>query len=133
MYSSHHQVSPTQKIYRFEEAHFHCSFTVGSFKLFSHEICFVKAFLQTFGFTLSLMIKTLWGSGTQDVSDDDVTSLKLSSKMKSAIWVIVFSLATGTMTLTAYIGVKLVPVPDFVVLGHTASFFTLILSAIFLK
>lgn len=79
------------------------------------------------------MIKTLWGSGTQDVSDDDVTSLKLSSKMKSAIWVIVFSLATGTMTLTAYIGVKLVPVPDFVVLGHTASFFTLILSAIFLK
>ena len=49
------------------------------------------------------------------------------------LWATIFSIATGTMTITAYIGVKMIPVPDFVVLGHTAPLFTLILSAIILR
>ncbi len=115
------------------------SFTVGKCSLFAHEICFVKAFLQMmiYGAIFSAgVIKNESYSQLQTTNSSDqdsIANLKLSEKIMSCLWITVFSLATGIMTLSAYIGVKLVPVPDFVVLGHSSSFFTLILSAIFLK
>ena len=51
-----------------------------------------------------------------------------SNRVVTCFWVLIYCLATGGMSYTAYIGVKTMPVPDFVVFGHTAPAFTLLLS-----
>lgn len=51
-----------------------------------------------------------------------------SNRVRTYFWVWIYCLATGGMSYTAYIGVKTMPVPDFVVFGHTAPAFTLLLS-----
>ena len=114
---------------------------MGKIKLVSHEICFTKAFLQTLVYGTIKVISLLFKPNHQrnvisvpiNEELDSVAEVKLSAKLSLALWVSIFSIATGTMTFTAYIGVKLIPVPDFVVLGHTASLFTLILSTFILK
>ena len=123
------------------------SFTVGKIKLVFYEICFVKAFLQTLIYSIIKVVSFLWiqnrqesiantenvGSNAIKSEMDSMAEVKLSEKISLALWVIVFSMASGAMTVAAYIGVKMIPVPDFVVLAHTASFFTLILSTFILK
>ena len=52
---------------------------------------------------------------------------------KLVLMVCLCGLSFGTMTLLAYIGVKLMPLSDFVVFGRTAPVFALILSAIVLR
>ena len=100
----------------------------------------MKAFLQTLLYSLIKIISLLFKNDdvVENVNDEETNSdtdaIKLSAdKLKLALWVSIYSIASGTMAMTAYIGLKLIPVPDFVVLGHTASLFTLILSTIFLK
>ena len=99
----------------------------------------MKAFLQTLLYSLIKIISLLFKNDdvhvenceeTDSVKDDNKLSV---AKLKLALWVSIYSIASGTMALTAYIGLKLIPVPDFVVLGHTASLFTLILSTFILK
>ena len=51
------------------------------------------------------------------------------NQVNQYFWVMIYSVANAGMTYTAYIGVKIMPVPDFVVFGHTASAFTLLLSS----
>ena len=123
------------------------SFTVGKIQLVFYEICFVKAFFQTLLYSVVKVVSSLFKQNQQegraiaeDVSQnlinnsvDSMAEVKLSEKISLALWVIVFSMASGSMTVTAYIGVKMIPVPDFVVLGHTAALFTLILSTVILK
>ena len=123
------------------------SFTVGKVKLVFYEICFVKAFLQTLIYSIVKVVTFLLKQNRQEsIADtenvgsnpiksemDSMAEVKLSEKISLALWVIVFSMASGAMTVAAFIGVKMIPVPDFVVLAHTASFFTLILSTIILK
>ena len=110
----------------------------------AYEICFTKAFLQTLFYVTIKIISLIYESNLHKdsiynlntIANEDMNSmeeLKVSAKITMAIWVSIFSIATGTMTYTAYIGLKLIPVPDFVVLGHTASLFTLIFSTIILK
>ncbi len=71
-------------------------------------------------------------------TDDYVRYRKAKAKGKSSkrwtlLWAIIYSLAVGGMTMTAYVGVKMIPIPDFVVFGHTSSVFTLFFSACFLR
>jgi len=123
------------------------SFTVGKIKLVFYEICFVKAFLQTLLYSIIKVVTLLFKqnsqegrANTEDVNTnlmnsemDSLAEIKLSERISLTLWVIVFSIASGGMTVAAYIGVQMIPVPDFVVLAHTASLFTLILSTFFLK
>ena len=64
---------------------------------------------------------------------NSIPEVRLSTLISLALWIIIFGIASGAMTVTAYIGVKMIPVSDFVVLGHTAALFTLILSTLILK
>ena len=63
----------------------------------------------------------------------DQRASKISIDVGLSIIVCLCGLSFGTMTLLAYIGVKLLPLSDFVVFGQTAPVFTLILSAILLR
>ena len=93
---------------------FQYSFTVGKIKLVSHEICFTKAFLQTLVYGTIKVITLLFKPNHQKIlirepineELDSVAEVKLSAKLSLAFWVSTFSIATGTMTFTAYIGVK---------------------------
>ena len=68
---------------------------------------------------------------SQEVKDQRASPNSINLGL--AIIVCLCGLSFGTMTLLAYIGVKLLPLSDFVVFGQTAPVFTLILSAIILR
>ena len=122
-------------------------FTVGKIELVFYEICFVKAFLQTLLYSVikvvSILFKRNHYEETITVEDictnpnnsktNSIPEVRLSALISLALWIIIFGISSGAMTVTAYIGVKMIPVSDFVVLGHTAALFTLILSTLILK
>ena len=62
-----------------------------------------------------------------------ITQFLKTIDWKLAMLVSLCGISFGAMTLLAYIGVKLIPLSDFVVFGHTAPVFTLVLSAIILR
>ena len=75
-------------------------------------------------------------SRKENIEGQDVKDQRASPNMIDlglSIIVCLCGLSFGTMTLLAYIGVKLLPLSDFVVFGQTAPVFTLILSALILR
>ena len=67
----------------------------------------------------------------QDVKDQRASLISIDLGL--SIIVCLCGLSFGTMTLLAYVGVKLLPLSDFVVFGQTAPVFALILSALILR
>ena len=49
------------------------------------------------------------------------------------VWAFIFCLLVAVMTICAYLGLKLMPVPDFVVFGHTSPVYTVLFSACILR
>ncbi len=91
----------------------------------------MKSFLQTFMFLAIALVQRCLPK-KQDNAEVDAANNK-TNRGSLALWAIVYSLAIGTMTMTAYVGVKMIPIPDFVVFGHTSSVFTFFFSACFLR
>ena len=117
------------------------SIMVKEYKLKSSEICFIRGILQMSFFLLIFIsqrakICKIFKSKKRDHKVQEITKAQTSEKSIDfglCIVVCLCGLSFGTMTLLAYIGVKLLPLSDFVVFGQTAPVFTLILSAIILR
>ena len=117
------------------------SILVKEYKLQSSEICFIRGILQMSSFLVifiipKIKIGKIFKSKQRDYKVKKATKAEESRKSIDfglCIVVCLCGLSFGTMTLLAYIGVKLLPLSDFVVFGQTAPVFTLILSAIILR
>ena len=119
------------------------SILVNRFQLFPAELCFSKAILQTAFFGLVFLgnkacsVKRPINKGrTLSVIEEKRPNSKKSCgsmNWKLIASVVGSSFTLAVMSLTAYIGVKLLPVSDLVVFGHTSSVFTLLFSACFLR
>ena len=112
------------------------SILVKEYELLAAEICFIRGLLQISAFLLvNIIIKTYqkYHHSKKDVRKEII----FYDAEKGVDWTLVLivglcGLSFGMMTMLAYIGVKMIPLSDFVVFGHTAPVFSLILSAILL-
>ena len=117
------------------------SIMVKEYKLKSSEICFIRGIAQMSLFLIVFIVPKIkfcnWFKSKRkqpkDIEELNVPSSKTSIDFGLCIIVCLCGLSCGTMTLLAYIGVKLLPLSDFVVFGQTAPVFALILSAIILR
>ena len=117
------------------------SIMVKEYKLKSSEICFIRGIIQMSLFLIVFIVpkvkfSTLFKSKRKQPKDKEESngpSSRTSIDFGLCIIVCLCGLSFGTMTLLAYIGVKLLPLSDFVVFGQTAPVFALILSAIILR
>ena len=117
------------------------SIMVKEYKLKSSEICFIRGLVQMSLFLIVFIVPKMKFSNCftskrkqpKDIEESGDPSSKTSIDFGLCIIVCLCGLSYGTMTLLAYIGVKLLPLSDFVVFGQTAPVFTLILSAIILR
>ena len=115
------------------------SILVKKYELLASEICFIRGILQMLAFLivyLTFIFYRKYFESKKNVivqketkPDHGVTDVD----WKLVLMVCLCGLSFGTMTLLAYIGVKLMPLSDFVVFGRTAPVFALILSAIVLR
>ena len=113
------------------------------YNLKSAEVCFVRGILQisVFLFLYTSLKYCLKCSKTEcDNQEDKHNNRNTNNRQhnkrfnwKLTIVMTFCSLSFGAMTLLSYISVKLIPLSDFVIFGHTAPVFTLILSAIILR
>ena len=116
---------------------------VKQYKLLAAEICFIRGLLQISAFfivyiTVDFCRKYLQTNMDIDQETNNVVGHSgrrnlINLDWKLAIVTSLCGISFGSMTLLAYIGVKLIPLSDFVVFGHTAPVFTLILSALILR
>ena len=117
------------------------SIMVKEYNLKSSEICFIRGIIQMSLFLIVFIVPKVKFSKCfkskrkqpKDIDELNDPSSKTSINFGNCIIVCLCGLSCGTMTLLAYIGVKLLPLSDFVVFGHTAPVFTLLLSAIILR
>ena len=117
------------------------SIMVKEYKLKSSEICFIRGLVQMSLFLIVFIVPKMKFSicfkskrkHAEDDEESDEPSSITSIDFGLCIIVCLCGLSFGTMTLLAYIGVKLLPLSDFVVFGQTAPVFALILSAIILR
>ena len=107
------------------------SILVNRYKLMAAELCFLKAVMQMAVFTTIFFASKLRISS--DKKPSDKKGLQWSSDWQVTLSVLGCCVTLAAMTLTAYVGVKLLPVSDLVVFGHTSSVFTLLFSACILK
>ena len=116
---------------------------VKEYKLQAAEVCFIRGLLQVFVFLVLYLVlnhcKRFLGSN-HNITKDKFDVLKSDNirwyknfDWKLTLVVCFCGLSFGLMTLLSYIGVKLIPLSHFVVFGHTAPVFTLILSALILR
>ena len=113
------------------------SILVKEYELLAAEICFIRGLLQISAFFIvNIIIKTYrkYKHSKKDVENENI----FYDTEKGIDWTLGFivglcGLSFGMMTMFAYIGVKMIPLSDFVVFGHTAPVFSLILSAIILR
>ena len=113
------------------------------YNLRSAEVCFVRGLLQISVFLFlytSLKYCRKCSKPKTGNEENKHNNLKKNDRehngrfnWKLAIVVTFCGLSFGAMTLLSYISVKLIPLSHFVVFGHTAPVFTLILSAIILR
>ena len=113
------------------------------YNLRSAEVCFVRGLLQIslFLFLYTSLKYSRKCSKTDSGNEEDKhNTLNKNDRehnkrfnWKLAIVMSFCGLSFGAMTLLSYISVKLIPLSHFVVFGHTAPIFTLILSAIILR
>ena len=133
------------------------SILVKQYKLLAAEICFIRGLLQISLFFVVYIIihlkqrhlksknNNIKNDNTKNDVEEANNSLEKQTVMaklitqflkiidwKLAMLVSLCGISFGAMTLLAYIGVKLIPLSDFVVFGHTAPVFTLVLSALIL-
>ena len=115
------------------------SILVKKYELLASEICFIRGLLQMSAFLIVYLILMFYQKYLKSKKD---IFAKKENKLQHGVtgidWqlgltVCLCGLTFGTMTLLAYIGVKLMPLSDFVVFGRTAPVFALILSAIILR
>ena len=120
------------------------SILVKQYRLLSAEICFIRGILQVSVFAAVYVIINSWrkcvksekGEVTKEQSQQSLFGDQTSGTLetwKLTIIVCLCGISFAVMTLLAYIGVKLLPLSDFIVLGHTAPVFTLLLSALILR
>ena len=116
------------------------SILVKQYKLLSAEICFIRGILQVSVFAAVYAMINTWRKCVKSMKDEDTkeqsrfhNQVSETLDWKLTIVVCLCGISFAIMTLLAYIGVKLLPLSDFVVLGHTAPVFTLILSALILR
>ena len=113
------------------------SILVKEYELLAAEICFIRGLLQISAFLIvNIIIKAYqkYQHSKKDVENENI----FYDTEKGFDWTLGFivglcGLSFGMMTMLAYIGVKMIPLSDFVVFGHTAPVFSLILSAIILR
>ena len=113
------------------------SILVKEYELLAAEICFIRGLIQISAFLIVNIIIKIYQNyhhSKKDVKKENV----FYDAEKGVDWTLGFivglcGLSFGMMTMLAYIGVKMIPLSDFVVFGHTAPVFSLILSAIILR
>ena len=113
------------------------------YNLKSAEVCFVRGILQisVFLFLYTSLKYCRKCSKTESDNEEDKHNNRNTNNRqhnkgfnwKLTIVMTFCSLSFGAMTLLSYISVKLIPLSHFVIFGHTAPVFTLILSAIILR
>ncbi len=118
------------------------SFTIRFGTVSSGEVCFVKGIVQVRTPTgrirstrvqyHSTLLKILvWGSIIACVYAKNST-LNIPSRSEDRflwVYVAVFGVASGVMTIAGFVAVKMIPVSDVVVIAFTYPAFTLVLSA----
>ena len=108
------------------------SYIVGKIQLKATEICIAKGIIQSmiYGiicFTQYLNTKRK-GRPLENIEDQVKSPMKIFD-----VWAFLFCLFVAIMTIAAYLGLKLMPVPDFVVFGHTSPVYTVLFSACILR
>ena len=78
-------------------------------------------------FTQYLNVKRK-GRPLENIEDQVKSPMKIFD-----VWAFLFCLFVAIMTIAAYLGLKLMPVPDFVVFGHTSPVYTVLFSACILR
>ena len=110
------------------------------YNLRSAEVCFVRGLLQISVFIIVYIILNYCRklSSTECENREEAlnpTNHRPNKKFdfKLTVLIILCGISFGAMTLLSYISVKLIPLSHFVVFGHTAPVFTLVLSALILR
>ena len=110
------------------------SFVVGKIKLSASEIGITKGVIQSAiygGIYLAQYFHSRKSeNGINHLANENKT---FKSPKSFTVWAFIFCVANAVMTTSAYIALYLIPVPDFVVMGHTAPIFTVILSTCILR
>ena len=116
------------------------SIIVKEYNLLAAEICFIRGILQMSIFVIIYLILKLYKKYFKlekhsENKEENGMLHKYDRRLdwKLCVTVCLCGLSFGIMTLLAYIGIKLLPLSDFVVFGRTAPVFTLILSALILR
>jgi drug/metabolite transporter (DMT)-like permease len=116
------------------------SIIVKEYNLLASEICFIRGTLQMSIFVMVYIISNCYEKyfkleKDSEIKEENRLSQKFATRLdwKLSITICLCGLSFGIMTLLAYIGIKLLPLSDFVVFGRTAPVFTLILSALILR
>ena len=118
-----------------------CRILVKENKLKSSEVCFIRGLVQISYFSISFLISSIIRKKSkskqieQEEKQIDAIDASKQSNLDFKLMIVVFlcGLSFGTSTLLAFIGVKLLPLSDFVVFFQTNPVFTLILSAVILR
>ena len=106
------------------------SYIVGKIQLKATEICIAKGIIQSVIYGIIYLTHYLNAKRKEPLENED----QMKSPIKIFdVWAFLFCLFVAVMTIAAYLGLKLMPVPDFVVFGHTSPVYTILFSACILR
>ena len=107
------------------------SYIVGKIQLKATEICIAKGIIQSMIYGIICFTQYLNTKRKGNIKNNED---QVKSPMKIFdVWAFLFCLFVAIMTIAAYLGLKLMPVPDFVVFGHTSPVYTVLFSACILR